>query len=344
MRGHVTAAVLIEFAAEPTASVVEEFALAGGVSCIGEAGNACLKDRSVGIVPGGVRAHGENVFLGGHGIAQAHASHAVDFGEGADNDQIGLAREPVEGAGISRVFDKVVVGLVNKNSGGAGDAGKEGVHFVTMDDGGGGVVGIADVNEAGALIAGGGHARKVVTKVRSERHFDRIGSGDAGVAQDSFKGWFSDDDALAGREKSHVGNAEDFARAATKNDVVRLHAMIGGNGFDHAGLERIGIASGDALRAGHGLAGAGKGPVWVLIGIELDDVVGNARGLAGFRKGVAKFRRNEYGAKSRAHRMSELTTRESATFHLNLRQNMIFRPHDRMISKTNSIRTPGGKS
>ena len=85
-----------------------------------------------------------------------------------------MGRDKFEGARVAWVVNEIEVGFIHDDQG----RGRHGLHkrgeFIVGDDGAGGIIGIADVGDAGFRGAGCGHFGKVVAMVGGERNQDGL--------------------------------------------------------------------------------------------------------------------------------------------------------------------------
>src|SRR6185295_13750627 len=87
----------------------------------------------------------------------AEAGHAVDFGEGAEDDQIVILDE----VGADGSAGEVDIGFIEQDDGAGGFVGQEPFDIFARGEGAGGVVGVDDVDDAWGR-GGGGHGFDVV--------------------------------------------------------------------------------------------------------------------------------------------------------------------------------------
>ena len=154
-----------------------------------------------------------------------------------------------EGACVARVVDEIEVGFVHDDQCG----GRHGLHergeFIAGDDGAGGIVGIADIDDARFRGAGRGHFRKVVAMVGGERDQDgswscstRAYSSTAskvGAAATTFR---------AGSRKAASAARQNFRGAAAENDIFGFHLVFLREHVRELAISSVGIAIGDAGR------------------------------------------------------------------------------------------------
>lgn len=137
-----------KFRSDEVARSVEAFFVGGNDFAVGEAGDGGGKDGGVAVVEENLAMHGFDGFFLRDGIAEAHASHSVNFRECTRDDEIGVLRNHVDDAGVARVFDEVEIRFVDEDVCGGRNFGEKIGEFVARVDCGGRVVGIADVDEA----------------------------------------------------------------------------------------------------------------------------------------------------------------------------------------------------
>ena len=204
-------------------------------------------------------------------VAEPHAGHPVDLREGPGHDHVGEALDRVERGTVGGGLDEVVVGLVHQHGRGRGDLGEEGLELVAAHDRARRVVGVADVDEAGARVAGASHGGEVVPEIGGERHLDRLGLRDLRVVEDRLEGGLRRDHRSARPEEGGVAQAQDLARAAPEDDAIGAHAVQASDRVRRLLLGRVRVAPGHGLRPGHGREGRRRRAVRVLVRAEVDD-------------------------------------------------------------------------
>ena len=146
-------------------------------------------------------------------------------------------------------------------------------------DGSGGIVGIADVEDAGIRV-GGDHSAHVVGIVLGQRHFDDIGATYFGGVHSGFVTWISSYIAAIFRGEGEDGIVQRLAGAGVGENIVRLEALGGAESVNEflSQLEVIAAAFGN--EAGHGGAGSATGAEGIFIGVDADGAGRNVTGDA----------------------------------------------------------------
>ena len=220
------------------------------------------------IRPGKVAHLGEQV-----GPAQrrtgAEAGHAVELGEGAQDDDILVGRHQIGGRASGG--REVEVGLIDEDDAPLGLVGNERGDVCLWRDGAGRVVGVADEDQAGLGVRRG-HGLEVVGVILAQGNLDDLGLDEAGGP---FRGLVTgiggDQGPVRGGERKD-STVEGVAGAGGRQDVGGGHAFGGGQGFHKAEGYVKEIAARERDDLADGLEGFGAGAEGVFVGVELDDI------------------------------------------------------------------------
>ena len=101
-------------------------------------------------------------------------------------------------------------------------------HGIFVDDGRGGVVGIAHIEEPRAL-GGGEHVIEVEAMIGGERHFDGLDVPQPRIGDDGFEGWLSHHRAVPRRAEQLGDDLQRLDRASAKHHHFRVDAKHTGD-------------------------------------------------------------------------------------------------------------------
>ena len=149
----------------------------------------------------------------------AEAGHAVELGEGPQDDDVLIGRHQRRGR-LGRLGE-VDVGLVQEHDGPLRLVGDQVLDVVLGSDRPGRVVGVADVDQAGVGV-GLGHRLDVVGVVLAERDADGLGSDEMRGPFAGLVAGVGDDEALA-----RPGEGQDRAMERVARPGERHHMVIG---------------------------------------------------------------------------------------------------------------------
>jgi hypothetical protein len=211
-------------------------------------------------------------------VTDAEAGEALDFGEGAEDDDIAAGSHVLQGVG--GIVDEFVVGFVEDDDDVGWDLVHEAVDLLLGDEGAGGVVGVGNEDFFGVRRDGGGHGVEVVNEA-GVGDFDGFGTEDFGhefVDEESVPGG---DDVVAGLEEGVADEFDDFVGAAAEDDIGHVEAEFVGDGAAEFPAAAVGIDVGVGDEGLHGLLGFRGGAEGVFVGGEFDDGGGVEAELAG---------------------------------------------------------------
>ena len=188
-----------------------------------------------------------------------------------------------------------MVGLVDQDRHVLRDALDDRLDLLLRHDHPRGVVRVAEIEEAdlaGVLVGQLDHLRDVLRVVGLEADLDRVGLDRRGVLVDRSVGRIATEDLLATQQEGGAGDVQNLARAGAEQDVLGLHAVMGGDRL-HDVAVRIAIPVGVLPGVGHRLHHRVGDAEVVLIARELRHSVvlfgrhRPARTLCGHGRGAA---------------------------------------------------------
>ncbi len=170
-----------------------------------------------------------------------------------------------------------------------------------------GIVRIADVNDDGLVIDRGFHRFKIIAHLGAQR-----GELDVATVLDESAGELR----VAHRARDHIdagfgvgpgGHHQHRAGAGCGENIVFLHAFLGGAGGDHVANVVVIIVISGIERGLHFLERFGRETEGVFVATDTDNAVVD-RGLAGVKRGRERQREGERRReKTRRTRLSEET-------------------------------------
>ena len=188
---------------------------------------------------------------------------------------LGCAGMNSHGARVAWVVGEIVVGFVHQEERGGRHGLEERGHFIAGDNCTGGIVGIADVDDARFGGAGRGHFREVVTMVGGKWDQHGIGVQDARVVKHSFESGRGGDDVLCGIKEGVVRSAENFGGAAAEDNIFGLQVIFLRKRVLHLAIGFIGVAIRDGAAIGEGCAGLGRRAIGVFVEAQADGAGGH---------------------------------------------------------------------
>ncbi len=201
-------------------------------------------------------------------VADAEAGEALDFGKGAEDDDVAASADILQGVG--GIVDEFVVGFVEDDDDVGWDLVHEAVDLLLGDEGAGGVVGVGDEDFFGVRRDGGGHGIEVVDEA-GVGDFDGFGTEDFGHEFVNEEGVAGGDDVVAGFEEGVADEFDDFIGAAAEDDIGHVEAEFVSDGAAEFPAAAIGVDVGVGDEAVHGFLGLGGGAEGVFVGGEFDD-------------------------------------------------------------------------
>ena len=205
-------------------------------------------------------------------VADAEPGEALDFGEGAEEDEGAAFANPLDGGW--RFGDEFVVGFVKDEEWAVGKFLDEGGEFGVGDAGAGGVIGGSEEDEADIVLQAGGETGKVVMEIAIGDFFEGNMEEPSHEAIDGEGVGGGENAALAWLGVGVVAEFDDFVGAATENDVVGGEAVGFGDGLAEVESAAVGVEVGMIERIANGLDGEGGGPKGIFVGGEFDNLGG----------------------------------------------------------------------
>jgi hypothetical protein len=188
-------------------------------------------------------------------VADAEPSEALDFGEGAKEDEGAAFSNPLNGRG--RFGDEFVVGFVENKEWAVGKFLDKGGEFGVRDTGAGGVIRGSEEDEADIVLQAGGEAGEVVMEIAIGDFFERDMEESSHEAVDGEGIGGGENAALAWLSVGVVAELDDFVGAATEDDVVGSEAVGFGDGLAEVDSAAVGVEVGIIERIANGLDGEG---------------------------------------------------------------------------------------
>ena len=212
-------------------------------------------------------------------VADAKPREALDFGEGAQEDEGAAFLNPLDGGG--RFGYEFVVGFVENKEWTVGKFLYEGSEFAVGDAGTGGVIGGSEEDEADIVLQAGGEASEVVMKIAIGDFFEGDMEKPSHEAVDGEGVGGGENAALAWLGVGVVAEFDDFVGAATEDDVVGGEAVGFGDGLAEVESAAVGVEVGMIERIANGLDGEGGGAEGIFVGGEFGDLGGLESVFAG---------------------------------------------------------------
>jgi hypothetical protein len=175
-------------------------------------------------------------------------------------DQGGVAVEARHELGIGAVEHQERLGR---------QAGGEAGHLRGVDHRAGGVVGVGDEDEGGALAAGGEDGVDVGAAL-GLGHLDRGGAGGERADAVEAEAVLGVDHLGAGAGVALVEQGEDLVRAGAADDALGVEPVHGGDGGAQGGVGAVGIDVEGARGGGEGVEGLRRRAERAFVGAELE--------------------------------------------------------------------------
>ena len=205
-------------------------------------------------------------------VADAEPGEALDFGEGAEEDEGAAFANPLDGGW--RFGDEFVVGFVKDEEWAVGKFLDEGGEFGVGDAGAGGVIGGSEEDEADIVLQAGGETGKVVMEIAIGDFFEGDMEKPSHEAVDGEGVGGGENAALAWLGVGVVAEFDDFVGAATEDYVVGGETVGFGDGLAEVESAAVGVEVGMIERIANGLDGEGGGAEGIFVGGEFDKLGG----------------------------------------------------------------------
>ena len=203
-------------------------------------------------------------------VADAEIGEALDFRKRPQHHDV--AAFPEELQRVGRVFEELVIRLIEDHDDVLGHFVHETVDLRLREQRAGGVVRIGDENLARARRDRGGHGVEVVGETgighldggRAEKRGHEL-VNDEGVARA--------DDLVAGVEKGFTDELDDFVRATAEDHVFPFQPELRGDALAQIVAAAVGVKVGALKHRAHRVEGLGRRAERVFVGGELDDLL-----------------------------------------------------------------------
>ncbi len=210
---------------------------------------------------------------GPHGVADPQAREAVDLGEGAGRDHPPAFPDELQHVREIGSLDILHVRLVEHHQRLPGDRVQEAEDLCPGDVGAGGVVGIADEDKAGPVLAGPvRHLPEVVDPFfQRDAHFFRVHqAGDEGVLAEGGLG----EDGAPSRFQVRLGqHPEDLVRAAAHRNLPGVDVQVPSQRLPQRSRGAVGVQVDLAGGPSRGFPGQAARAVRVFVRRKLNRVV-----------------------------------------------------------------------
>jgi hypothetical protein len=193
-------------------------------------------------------------------VAGAQSRQPVGLGEGAQQHQVGVAAQQVDGGvGVAEGERELAVGLVEDHRAVAGDALQERLDLIQGQGGRGGVVGVADDHQSRGDGELGGHRLQVVAVLGIQRDLHRPGAAVGRQLRVDRERRPGVEHLGAGLQQHLTGAEQDLTRPVAEDDPLGLdpvaigqrptQRLIGGVGIA-VDARQCGLGGGDRLGVG----------------------------------------------------------------------------------------------
>jgi hypothetical protein len=209
----------------------------------------------------------------GHQITHTGAGHAVQLGEGAHHDEVLVIGDGVHHGPVVGVLHEVDIGLVHHQQDVLRHLLLEGVELVGVDEGGGGVVGVAEEDGLGLVGDGGQDLVEVRGQgVLLQGDLHQLAPAALDVVIIAGIGGGRQDDLVAGLDE-HLGDeAQARGSALGDHDLIHGQAVLLRQLLAQVLGPDIGIAVGQRSLLANGLGGLGGGAEGVFVGGQLQQL------------------------------------------------------------------------
>ena len=212
-------------------------------------------------------------------IADAKPGEALDFGEGAKEDEGAAFFNPLDGRwGFGNEF---VIGFVENKEWAVGKFLDKGGQFGVGDTGAGGVIRGSEEDEADIVLQAGGEASEVVMEIAIGDFFEGDMEEPSHEAIDGEGVGGSENAALAWLGVGVVAEFDDFVGAAAEDNVVGGESVGFGDGLAEVESAAVGVEVGMIERIANGLDGERRGAEGIFVGGEFDNLGGREPMFAG---------------------------------------------------------------
>ena len=147
---------------------------------------------------------------------------------------------------------------------------EEGLEFRFAEDGAGGVIGVVEEDQAGAVVDLGQDGLQVMAHIGGQWHHPvdaALGLGGLGIDQ---KGRVGGDHLVAGHDQGGGQEDDDLVRAVAKDNLLRRHPELGRQGLGQIVAAAVRVAVQVGQCPGDGLHGLRRGAKRVFVGGHLD--------------------------------------------------------------------------
>jgi len=204
-------------------------------------------------------------------IADAETGEAIDFGEGAQGEDVVVLAEEFEGIGEIGALGVLAIGFIEDDKDIAGNFFEKGGEFGGAESGAGGVIGIGDVNDAGLRGDGSGDGVEIESEIL-HAGLDEIAAAGANGDGEEGEGTFAGDALEAGAEEGARGEVDDFTGTEADEHFFGTDGETRSKNFAETFAAAVGIPVGFAECAASGFHGFGGGAERIFVGGEFDGV------------------------------------------------------------------------
>ncbi len=160
-------------------------------------------------------------------IAQADAGHAIEFGKRAQHHHVFACGNHVDHA--ARALREVDIRLIHHQHAAFGLVRQCVVQVLACGDGAGGIVGVADVDDARVGI-GRAHGLYIVRKILAQRHLDQARAIAGCRTPAGFVGGVGSDQRGAGRSECQHRVVERFGGPGVRHQMIHRQLELGSQG------------------------------------------------------------------------------------------------------------------
>jgi len=217
-------------------------------------------------------------------VADAEPGKAIDFGKGAQGEDVVVLLEEFEGVGEIGALGIFLVGFVDNNQNIAGNFFEEGVEFGSAEGRASGIVGIGDIDDARLRSDGTSDGAEMEGEVAHGRLNEFAAAGANGDGKES-EGTFTGDAFEAGAKKNARSQVDDFAGAEADEDFLGTDGETRGEDFTKTLAATVGIPVGFTESMARGIHGFGRRAERIFVGSKLDGV--DLEVLLNFLNGLA---------------------------------------------------------
>jgi hypothetical protein len=217
-------------------------------------------------------------------VADAEPRKAIDFGKGAQREDVVVLLEQFEGIWEIGTLGIFLVRFVENNQNIARNFFEEGVEFGSAEGRTGGIVGIGNIDNARLRGDGASDGAEIEREVAHGRLNEFAAAGANGDGKES-EGTFTGDAFEAGAKKNARSQVDDFAGAEADEDFLGTDGETRGEDFTKTLAAAVGIPVGFTESMARGIHGFGGRAERIFVGSELDGV--DLEVLLNFLNGLA---------------------------------------------------------